>query len=81
MAGEITSLEFTYSADRADGCPAARYTLADMLAFVGAERLEELFDDLCAAAEQLTMARARARPTHRARLSVVSGKHSAWDAL
>jgi len=76
MTGEITSLEFTYAAETADGCQAARYTLRDMLEYVRPERMEELLDDLRAAAEQLAMAKSRPRHARRARLIVVSGKRS-----
>ena len=79
MAGEITSLEVTYAADTAAGCQTARYTLADMLAHVRPERMEELLDDLRAAAEQLTAAAVSTRTARRGRLSVVTGRRSGRD--
>ena len=76
MSGEITSLEFTYAADAADGRQAARYTLADVLAQARPERTEELLDDLRAVAEQLTRRKVRrtdgaARQAGRGHLAIV----------
>jgi hypothetical protein len=79
MAGEITSLEFTYAAGAAAGCQTARCTLAGKLAHVRPERIQELLDDLRAAAEQLTTAAVSTRIARCGRLSVVTGARSGRD--
>ena len=76
MCGEITSLEFTYSVDAADGRQAVRYTLADISERARPERAEELLDDLRAVAEQLT-ADDHACTARRRGLSVVTSELSA----
>ena len=79
MRGEITSLEFTYAADAADGRQVVRYTLADVLKQARPERAEELLDDLRAVAEQLTAVEAHAHAARRGRLGVVIGDCSSRD--
>ena len=76
MRGEITSLEFTYTAQTTDGHQTAHYTLKDMLEHVRPDRMQELLDDLRAAAEQLIAAEAHARTARRAGLRMVAGTHS-----
>ena len=79
MSGEITSLEFTYAADAADERQVVRYTLADVLEHARPERAEELLDDLCAVAEQLTAAEGQAHAARRGGLGVVTAHPSSRD--
>ena len=79
MRGEITSLEFTYAADAAEGRQVVRYTLADVLEQARPERAEELLDDLRAVAEQLTAAEAQAHAARRGRLGMVTAHPSSRD--
>jgi hypothetical protein len=76
MRGEITSLEFTCTAPTAGGHQAAHYTLTDMLEHVRPDRVQELLDDLRAAAGQLIAAEAHARPARRGALDMVTIRHS-----
>jgi hypothetical protein len=76
MRGEITSLKFTCTAPTAGGHQTAHYTLTDMLEHVRPERMQELLDDLRAAAGQLIAAEAHARTARRAGLRMVAGTHS-----